>query len=169
MARPTSFANRELSSGFAATSCPTWRATAAADRPLRIWSAGGTTGEEPYSLAILLEEAGLAHRAYILATDIAPQALERARRGIYRPGPCVGRPPSVPGSICSRGTRATGTKSQLRRRVHFAAVNLARDSYAAAGTFSMDLILCRNVLIYFDPDTIARVAQYLALADGAIC
>lgn len=137
---------------------------------LRVWSAGCASGEEAYSLAIVVEEAGLAGRAHILGTDILRGALARAREASYGTWSLRG----VDDGVTHRYFRQTHDRrlldERISKRVAFEFLNLARDAYPslATGAWGMDLILCRNVLIYFDRETIARVARGLhaTLADG---
>jgi chemotaxis protein methyltransferase CheR len=139
-----------------------------ADHVFRIWSAGCATGEEPYSLAIALVEAGL--QGQVLATDISRTALWRAREATYRPWSLRG----LDEERVQRVFRQAGDRWRLHARfgdlVTFQFHNLAQDAYPSlpAGIWAMDLILCRNVLIYFDKASIARVAHGLhtSLADG---
>ena len=138
------------------------------DHVLRIWSAGCATGEEAHSLAILLEEMEI--RGHLLATDISRAALQRAREAAYRPWSLRG----LDQARIDRFFHHVGDRWRLDARighsVTFQFHNLARDTYPAlpAGIWGMDLILCRNVLIYFDTGSIARVARGLheSLADG---
>ena len=137
-------------------------AAADGERPLRCWSAGCSAGEEPYSLAILLEELGVGD-AFILGTDIARPRLLQAQRGDYSRWSLRGLPePTV-----IRYFRRVGNRFHLvpriRERVRFGYLNLAEDRYPSLGSdvWSMDLILCRNVLIYFDAPTVAEVLHRL--------
>ena len=137
--------------------------------PLQVWSAGCATGEEAYTLAILMEEEGLDARARILATDVSREALRRARAGVF--GRWSLR--SDTGRIAERYFTSEGDRLRLadrfRERVSFKFLNLAADfTTAKAAPPPMDLILCRNVLIYLDPATIRQVARRLfdSLADG---
>jgi chemotaxis protein methyltransferase CheR len=135
-------------------------------RTLRFWSAGCATGEEAYSLAILALEAGLAGRTAILGTDLSRRALERARVGTYSSWSLRGLPPeAVHRYFRSEGTRYV-LDEPIRRAVTFAYLNLVEDSYPslASGAWAMDLIFCRNVFIYFDRDSVARVASRLLAA-----
>jgi chemotaxis protein methyltransferase CheR len=137
---------------------------------LRGWSAGCASGEEAYSLAILFAEEGLCGLAHLLATDISRAALAKARSAAYSDwslrgeGAAAARP-----YLHHRGDRYV-LDDQVRRRVTFEYLNLALDVYPslATGTWAMDLILCRNVLIYFDRQTIQSVARRLfeSLAPG---
>jgi len=140
------------------------------DHVLRIWSAGCATGEEPYSLAMLLDQERLGGRARVLGTDLARRALEQARRGRYSDWSLRG-----PGAVRAKpylAPQGTGWEviPRIRELVDLAYVNLATDRYPslAEGLWGMDLIVCRNVLIYFGERTIAAVARRLhaTLAEG---
>lgn len=131
---------------------------------IRAWSAACATGEEPYSLAVTLTEAGFASNCYLLATDLSLRSLKRAHRGNHY------RRWSLRGAGAARMRaylRPTGetytVAESLRRRVTFRRLNLACDDYPspASGVGAMDLILCRNVLVYFDPRTVSAVARRL--------
>jgi chemotaxis protein methyltransferase CheR len=137
----------------------------------RVWSAGCATGEEAYSLAILLEQEGLHEGALVLGTDLSTAALEKARAGSYSDWSMRG----VSGPFLrdyfrrERGRRIL--VDRIRSRVHFERLNLVGpDDYAAAGAHRMDLILCRNVLIYFDHETAGRIARRLfdCLTEGGV-
>ena len=142
-------------------------------RRLRVWSAACSTGEEPYSLAILLERL-LPDRArwdvHILATDINRTALERARRGQYGTWSFRDVPDDVASAFFVRRGATLEVAGRIRQAVSFAHLNLAADTWpsAATATLELDLVLCRNVLIYFGDDLSHRVAGKLhgALADG---
>jgi chemotaxis protein methyltransferase CheR len=118
-----------------------------------IWQAGCAYGQEVYSLAILLEEAGLYERTQIFATDLSDRAIQRASEGIYpaqeaqqwsRNYQAAGGRRSL-ADYCSAGYKLLKLNQRLRRNVTFAVHNLATD-----GVFcEAHLILCRNVLIYF--------------------
>jgi len=121
---------------------------------LKIWVAGCSTGEEAYSFAILLAEEGLLERTLIYATDINAQSIERARAGIYplermRQFTLNHRQSGGRGSLSDYYHAAHENAVMapaLRNRITFADHSLATDS-----TFSeVQLISCRNVLIYFD-------------------
>ncbi|MCS6939314.1 MAG: tetratricopeptide repeat protein [Roseiflexus sp.] len=146
----------------------------AAIRSLRFWSAGCATGEEPYSLAILLHEVlpdPASWQITILATDINTTFLDRARAGVY--GAWSFRETDL--SVRDRHFEQVGEarwriRPDLRCQVLFARLNLVEDEYPAVmnGTTMQDVILCRNVLIYFDDDTIRAVVRrlYRALTPG---
>src|SRR6059058_6638983 len=121
---------------------------------IRIWHAGCSTGEEVYSMAILLEEEGLYDRCRIYATDINEAVLRRARDGIF---PLAAMQGYTANYIQAGGARAFSEyytasyenaifRPSLKRNVVFAQHNLVTDS-----SFNhFNVILCRNVLIYFD-------------------
>ena len=120
----------------------------------KIWHAGCATGEEVYSLAILLEEAGLLDRATISATDISAPALRTAQRGVYalpmvRRGSEIFSAAGGEGSFSAYFTTSAHTaivRRDIRNAVTFSSHNLAMDSSFG----EMQLVLCRNVLIYFN-------------------
>lgn len=142
----------------------------AVDRQLRIWSAGCCTGEEPYSIAMLLDQLLPEPDRWnvtILATDINPVFLRKARGGLY--GEWSFR--TTPATMRERYFRRSREgRFQLvpaiRRRVTFSYLNLAEDVYPSltTGTNAMDLILCRNVLMYFDTAQARKVVAGLARA-----
>lgn len=144
----------------------------AGTRHLRLWSAGCASGEEAYSLAMLV--AGLlpdwrAWNISILATDIDRAALARARRGSYGSWSLrADLPPSARRFLLPAEAGRWQVDPQLARLVRFAPLNLAAADWPA-GTTGMDLILCRNVLMYFAPArsrlALGRLGQALA-ADG---
>jgi chemotaxis protein methyltransferase CheR len=121
---------------------------------LKIWVAGCSTGEEVYSLAILLHEEGLLARTIIYATDINPRVLEKAAAGVYDTDRIPGftenhRRSGAPASLSDYYTAAYGRAvfdRALRRNVVFSDHSLATDSVFA----EVQLVSCRNVLIYFD-------------------
>jgi chemotaxis protein methyltransferase CheR len=143
---------------------------AARKQMIRCWSAGCATGEEPYSLAIALDELGLADRADVRGTDISQAALARARRGVYGSWALRTAEPAFVERWFRRDGKQFVLADDVRKRVRFTALNLAHDDYPSAttGIGVEDLILCRNVLLYFDRPTIEQVAQrlYASLADG---
>lgn len=137
---------------------------------LRLWSAGCATGEEAYSLAILLDRL-LPDRAdwalTILATDINPEALEAARRGCYRDWSFRETPRWIRDRYFHRrGAETFEVAPRIRGMVTVAPLNLAEDGYPAVvtNTSAMDLILCRNVLMYFTREAQRAVVARLKLA-----
>lgn len=140
------------------------------DHVARIWSAGCASGEEPWSLAMLCQQAGFGQQTRILATDISRAALRKAETGEYRQWSLRGPSKALAGSLIHETNDRWKIDDSLRRSVVFEYLNLALDNYPslATGTWGCDLILCRNVLIYFDEATIQLVASrlYEALAPG---
>lgn len=132
-------------------------------RPIRVWSAGCASGEEPYSLAILLQKTGCLNLARIIGTDLSVARLLTARRGRYRSWSLRGVPKAVINQYFERDGDVFTLSPEIRTAVDFSLLNLAEDVYPspATGVFGMDVILCRNVLIYFDAPTVAQVAQRL--------
>jgi chemotaxis protein methyltransferase CheR len=138
---------------------------------VRAWSAGCATGEEAYSLAILLDDARLPTSPYILATDISRPSLQAARGAIYGNWSFRGVPAAtiercfhrLPGVSHGRHSNRYALAARFRNRVAFGYLNFALDPYPAldTGTWGMDVIFCRNVLIYLDQRTIALVAERL--------
>jgi chemotaxis protein methyltransferase CheR len=129
-------------------------------QPLRIWSAAASSGQEAYSIAMLLHEMGFEKRAVeILGTDISEQILERAREGKYVQFE-VNR--GLPAMYLLKYFERVGLdwklKEGLRRMASFRRFDL-RQPMAALGRF--DIILCRNVLIYFDVETKIKILNQL--------
>lgn len=133
-------------------------------RTLRLWSAGCSTGEEPYTMAILLEEHFPELRDWdvrILGTDINHRALKKAREGFYRPRALRITEPHY----LRRYFRPVGSGYELaphlRKQVRFDYLNLQTGAYPAAenGTAEVDLIFCRNVMIYFRLSTIRQIVE----------
>jgi chemotaxis protein methyltransferase CheR len=137
----------------------------------RVWCAACSTGEEPLTLAMLLAERGILDHVEIMATDLSTRALARAQAGVFGPRSLRQIPP---GGIDERWiVKRAGqilVRDELRRAIHWRRVNLVdRDATAALGVF--DAVLCRNVLIYFNDDTVRRVLAGLTAAlkpDGAL-
>lgn len=151
-----------------------WADRLARREPLRAWSAGCCTGEEPYTLAILLERlCGNSGRNLweILGTDVNPHFLAAAERGVYGNWSFRDTPPG----FRENGFEPTAggqfaVLPRFRAQVTFGHLNLAEDAYPSArtGTEQLDLILCRNVLMYFADDQRRRVLARLTrcLRDG---
>ena len=137
------------------------RARAAGRKKLTLWSAGCAAGEEPYSLALLVDDMSVEGlEISILATDISEPVLETARAGLFD----LARMKEVPRSVVDRYFLAEEQLYRLinpvRKRVEFKCHNIMTDSdYPAA-----DLILCRNVLIYFSRSEQERILLRFAAA-----
>ena len=137
----------------------------------RVWSAGCASGEEAYTLAILLEQEGLDKGAFVLGTDLSPAALEKARAASYSDWSMRGVTAQFLQNYFHHVRSRRILVDRIRNRVRFERLNLAgQEDYAAAGASGMDLILCRNVLIYFDRATVGRIAArlYGCLAEGGM-
>jgi len=137
--------------------------------PLRLWSAGCATGEEAYTLAILASR--VSARARTVGTDISRRALAKARSARYTRWSFRGVAEDVVAGHFDQVDDEFELHREYRDVVEFRYLNLADAGYpsAASGIVGMDLILCRNVLIYFDQETVARVADQLLrslAADG---
>ncbi len=144
------------------------------EKRLRFWSAGCSTGEEPYSIAILLDKLIPDLRDWnitILATDINTAALRKADEGIYSDWSFRDAPPFFKDKYFERvnGNRYL-LRPDIRKMVTFSYLNLSEDVYPALqnNTNAMDVIFCRNVLMYFAPEHVKRAAErfYRSLVDG---
>jgi chemotaxis protein methyltransferase CheR len=143
-------------------------------RTLRLWSAGCCTGEEPYSLAITCARALPDLRAWnisILATDINPKFLAKADVGVYSEWSFRGTPVGLRERFfSSENDKKLAIAPIVKNLVHFGYLNLAEDVYPSLcnHTNAMDVIFCRNVLMYFTPDHQRRVVAALhgCLVDG---
>ena len=139
-------------------------------KKVRVWSAGCSSGEEPYSIAMLLQEAGWFERAAfeIFASDINQQVLQKARRGQYRESAFRSTEVAIRDKYFNR--EADGSwkvKDEVRNRVSFGRLNLY-DEARVSLLGHLDIIFCRNVIIYFD-DSSKRVVVtnfYNRLVDG---
>ena len=136
----------------------------------RVWSAGCASGEETYSLAIVLQEHGLRKRAHVLGTDLSALAIERASAGIYRQWSLRNLDPVALGPYFTVRGGEYRIRDELRQYVSFRQLNLAEPVYPAlhGGTSHLDLILCRNVFIYLDGQTLREIGErfFEALAPG---
>lgn len=149
------------------------QARAGKDQRLRIWSAGCSTGEEPYSLAILLSQVlpdPAKWQITILATDINPTSLTQASKGLYREWSFRGNPAGFKEKYFIK--KQEGYYELLpayRKMVNFLYLNLAEDVYPSFlnNTERLDIIFCRNVLMYFAADQKRQVIKrfHRSLAD----
>jgi len=131
-------------------------------RPLAIWSAGCATGEEPYTLAMELWDAGRAGLGdRILATDVSSRALAVAREARYGEWSLRRIDPALRRRHFEAHPPQVKVRREIREMVEFRRHNLVRE--VAPGN-AFDLILCRNVLIYFNPPTAALVVEKLAVS-----
>jgi chemotaxis protein methyltransferase CheR len=135
------------------------------DDRVRVWAAGCATGEEAYSLAMLARESfGEDPPMDVLATDISKAALSAAEEGRYRRRSVAAlERPLLERCFTRDGTMFT-VRESLRRPVRFLRHNLVRDPVPPLGEPRFDLVVCRNVLIYFDGPTVERVIGALERA-----
>lgn len=139
---------------------------AANKRPIKIWSAASSSGQEPYSMAMTVLETqtrkpGMLPNVSITATDISASMLDMCRAGIYD-NLALGRglsPERRRTFFEDAGDGRMKVKDNVKRMVNFRPQNLM-DSYALLGKF--DIIFCRNVLIYFSPDMKSKVLNQMA-------
>ena len=151
---------------FTGTMLPELMRSREATRRIRVWCAAAATGQEPYSLAMLLAERAGALSAWnidILATDFSESAIRKARDGLYSQFEVQrGLPVSLLVKYFAKEGRGWKLDSSIRSKVKFATHNLV--SNEELGVF--DVIFCRNVLIYFDAETkrevLARLSRQLA-------
>jgi len=129
-------------------------------QPLRIWSAAGSTGEEAYSVAMLLEDVRGGHPWEVMASDISARVLQRARAGHYPMERARHVPREYLRRFCLKGEgEQEGTllvEKSLRNKVKFLQVNL-NEPFPSVGTF--DIVFLRNVLIYFNGETKRKVVS----------
>lgn len=135
-------------------------------RPLLIWSAGCSSGEEPYTLAMVLSEYAESRPGFgfrILATDISTRVLDKARLGIYTTENVEPVPPEMRKKYLMRsrepGSNQVRVVPELRRLVEFRRLNFMEADYAL--TAKADAIFCRNVIIYFDRPTQEAILRKL--------
>jgi chemotaxis protein methyltransferase CheR len=142
---------------------PDLMARRARSKKLRIWCAAASTGQEAYTLAMLLNEAGFAKDGWtveLVATDINSECIARAKEGLYTSFE-VQRGLNIKRLIAhfTQEDDRWRISDALRRMVKFRTFNLL-DDYGAFG--EMDIVFCRNVLLYFEPQTKARILDRLA-------
>jgi chemotaxis protein methyltransferase CheR len=124
-------------------------------RPFAVWSAGCSTGEEPYTIAMVLEERRELDRRFsyrIFASDLSTKVLDKAAEAIYEEDKAAVVPMSFKKKYMLRSKDKARSlvrmKGEIRSRVSFARINFMDDSYSVDGPF--DVIFCRNVIIYFE-------------------
>ena len=116
---------------------------------MRFWSAGCSSGEEPYSLAILVHELKLSHKTWILATDIDIGVLRKAQEGIYEERSLVNTPQEYVEKYFEKLPDGRyRIKDFVKKTVEFRRHDLLKDPFEK----NLDLIVCRNVVIYFEPE-----------------
>lgn len=142
-------------------------------RRIRIWSAGCATGEEPYSIAIALKESGIDLSQWnilILGTDINREALKKAHEGKYGAWSFRGVDKRIQDKYFQLEGNQYILSSDIRRMVEFRYLNLVTDLYPSLtnNTNAMDIVMCRNVTIYFNEAVTRQVVQkfHACLVDG---
>ncbi len=132
---------------------------------LRIWSAACSTGEEPYTLAMMLSESRRipSSSVSLRAGDLSPRALEKATTGFYRELSFRASPPEMVQKYFRPFEAGFFISDEIKRMVEFFRINLL-DERAVASVGTHDAIFCRNVLIYFDKPTQKRVVEAFAKA-----
>jgi chemotaxis protein methyltransferase CheR len=141
--------------------------------PLRIWSVPCSTGEEPLTLAMLLDDAGWFHRIPIelLASDASPDAIARAKAGRYGKRSFRTLPARLREKYFSAGEQCWRVTPDLQRRVTYDVVNLVVEEEVCRHA-SAPIIVCRNVFIYFSDESIRRavgVFERVMPAPGYLC
>ena len=133
-------------------------------QPLRIWSAGCSSGEEPYTLTMVLSEYMAEHRDFdftLLASDISTRILEAAQNGVYPEDRTGDIPPLLKKKYLLRSRdRSRGLVRicpELRAKITFRRINFMDAEFGISE--KMDIIFCRNVIIYFDDETQERLMQ----------
>jgi len=133
------------------------------ERDLRIWCAAASTGQEPYTLAMIVQELlgseAASWKTDILATDISQSALDQARQGRYRELDVERLPPKRRRWFDGEGSHRF-IRKELKRQVLYRRMNLLRPRYPFSTTF--DVVFCRNVMIYFDMETRTEVVERMA-------
>jgi chemotaxis protein methyltransferase CheR len=122
------------------------------ERSLRIWSAGCSTGEEPYTIAMLIleQDAFKGWDIEIFGSDISQRVLQSARRGIYQATSFRSTDPRYTASYFHKEGNSYRIDDRIKKSVTFLGLNIL-DTHKLALINMMDVIFCRNVIIYFDP------------------
>jgi len=133
-------------------------------KTIRIWCAGCSSGEEPYTLAIILKEHFplLADwNVTILATDISPVAIQKALKGEYTDWSFREMTEEMKNKYFTSSSKLWQISSEIKKMVTFAFLNLSKNSYPSSltNTDEMDVVFCRNVLMYFTPEIIKEVSS----------
>ncbi|MCR4430652.1 MAG: protein-glutamate O-methyltransferase CheR [Tepidanaerobacteraceae bacterium] len=135
-------------------------------KKLKIWSSACASGEEPYSVALLLAKMGILTNADVIATDIDTRALEDARAGVYPIKSVVNIPAQLLDRYFIRKDDIFILKEEIKKRVSFSVLNLLNDKFPR----DCDLIICRNVMIYFTEEAKDKLYKkfYDAMLDEGI-
>ena len=133
---------------------------------MKIWSSACSTGEEPYSLVMLLTKFYNLEDIKILATDIDLQAIEKAKDGVYNEKALANLPKDFVDKYFEKVDGSYKISSKIKRAVEFKKLDLLKDPFPTG----MDLIICRNVLIYFTNEAKDKLYKkfYSSLSDQGI-
>ncbi|WP_146552005.1 MULTISPECIES: CheR family methyltransferase [Rummeliibacillus] len=136
------------------------------NKRLKIWSAACSTGEEPYSLAMVLSNYLPLSQISILATDIDENAIAKAKAGVYPERSIVEVPTNIKTKYFEQNGAFFKVKDEIKRTVTFKKHNLLKDTYDS----NFDLIVCRNVMIYFTEEAKDKIYQSFshALHSGGV-
>jgi len=143
----------------------------AAEKTLRIWCAGCSTGEEPYTLAMIIDQRFADNLKFsILATDLNPDAIEKAKTGIYTNWSFRDTPPEFKYRYFSERGNLFEIDKKIRKMVTFGQMNLVSGNFPAitGECEPYDVIFCRNVLMYLRPETVKEISAkfYQSLNEG---
>jgi chemotaxis protein methyltransferase CheR len=135
---------------------------------LRIWSAGCSTGEEPYTLAILFKRLFYHHQQYqfqILGTDVNKESLEKANKGFYKEWSFRGAPHWLKKDFFTQVDGGYQLNSSVTSAVEFRYLNMVSQEYSSAlyGFTPLDIILCRNTMMYFTSDVRNKIIDRMLL------
>ncbi len=134
------------------------------ERSFRVWSAGCSTGEEPYTIAMTLIDSGIESMGYkleVMGTDVSTSALERAEKGVYAPRSLLNVPSNVVDRFFEPTPEGHRITQEVRSLVEFKYHNLIKEPYPVSLIGSWDVIFCRNVTIYFRMESTRRVVENL--------
>ena len=127
---------------------------------LKIWSAACSTGDEPYTIAMILAKKMPLNRIHILATDLDEQVIEKAKIGVYGPNSLKGLPDEYKKKYFEQmGEKAYKISDDIKRCVEFKKHNLLKDPYPSG----CHLIVCRNVMIYFTEEAKDQIYRKLTM------
>jgi chemotaxis protein methyltransferase CheR len=156
------FRHEEQIALLSRTILPSLHAANSSSRRLTIWSAGCSSGEEPYTVAILLAESGLFEgwNVRIVGHDLSQERIEHARQGCYFQGAFRSTDDRIKKAYFTESGRIWQVKDELKRLCQFAPQNLL-DKNPDGFVGRVDLVLCRNVLIYLDDRARAKVIENL--------
>lgn len=133
---------------------------------IKIWCAAASTGEEPYAIAMIADSTLNQSNYRVLATDICTKVLEKAIAGVYKEEQIIKVPPELRSEYFNKNGEVS---EKLRRKVSFKRFNLVKHPYPLNG--GIDIIFCRNVMIYFDTPTRQRIItefERLLSRDGVL-